>query len=57
MSFINIIHNSRNVLKNVLDIRGYNSDDMVNYKVEQLDEIYDKGSAEGNVNEVFSFIL
>lgn len=55
MSFINIIHNSRNVLKNVLDIRGYNSGDMVNYTVEQLDELYDKGSADGEVNDVFSF--
>jgi len=55
MSFINIIHNSRNVLKTVLDIRGYNPSDMKNYTVEQLDELYDKGTADGAINEVFSF--
>jgi DNA-directed RNA polymerase subunit H (RpoH/RPB5) len=53
MSLINNIKNSREVLKNILHERGYiaNYED---YQIEQIEEIYDKGSISGDLSEVFT---
>lgn len=55
MSIINLIQESRNVLKDVMDQRGYDPKTIKDYTIIQLDELYDKASSEGNVNDIFSF--
>ena len=55
MSFINLISDSRNVLKGVLEKRGYKTDNIKHIGIEELDDLYDKGSSNGSVSEAFSF--
>jgi hypothetical protein len=57
MSFLKSIFDSRNVLKQVLDIRGYKSSEIEDRTIEELDEIYDEASVANNVNEQFSFSI
>lgn len=54
MSFIQLILNTRNVLKKVVALRGY-SPDIIDYSLDDLEKMYEKGTMENNINEVFSF--
>lgn len=56
MSVVQNLYNSRGVLKNVLDIRGYNSkSEIKDLTLDELDRLYDSSSASGEVSEAFSF--
>tara|TARA_A100001015_G_scaffold319618_1_gene443060 strand:- start:352 stop:1110 length:759 start_codon:yes stop_codon:yes gene_type:complete len=56
MNIVQNLYNSRNVLKKVLDIRGYNSNtEIKDYTIDELDRDYDSSSANGTVSDKFSF--
>lgn len=57
MNFIKSIFDSRNVLKNVLEIKGYKSSEIEDLSIEELDELYDGSTISNDVNDKFSFSI